>query len=260
MDKKLFKIQMVSFYTILETQVRKIIRIWAQTLLPPVITMTLYFLIFGTVIGSQVRDIDGLNYMQYIAPGLIMISTLTNAYSHVTSFVFGAIFQRSIEELLVSPTTNLVILLGYIFGGVLRGFLSAIAVLIVAIFFTHLPIKHPFFAIFVVFLSSVLLSLAGFINALYAKRFDDIMIIPTFVLTPLTYLGGVFYSINALPPFWQHVSQLNPILYLINAFRYSFFGISDVPIFHAMLVSSLFTLALFILCYRLLNKGIGLRQ
>ncbi len=260
MNKQLLKIQWISFSAMLTTQLQRIARLWVQTLLPPIITMSLYFLIFGGVIGSQISKIHGFTYMQYISPGLIMMSAITNSYGHITAVVFGAKFQRHIDELLVSPTSNITILLGYICGGMVRGFISALVVFFVALFFTHIHIMHPFFAILVVFLSSALLSLGAFINSIYAKKIDDVSIIPTFILTPLTYLGGVFYSISALPKLWQEISLCNPILYLINAFRYSFFGISDVPIWDALMMIGFFVLLLFLICYKLLDKGIGMRS
>lgn len=214
----------IAFKTILIKEFLRFIRIWIQTVLPPAITMVLYFVIFGNLIGSQIGDIHGFTYMEYIVPGLIMLGIIANAYANVVSSFFGAKFQRHIEEMLVSPTPNYVILLGFIGGGVVRGLTVGAAVFLVSLFFTHLQIHNIFITISVVFLTAVLFSLAGFINGIFARSFDDISIVPTFVLTPLTYLGGIFYSIDMLPPFWQTVSLANPILYMINAFRFGIIG------------------------------------
>ncbi|MCW5589221.1 MAG: ABC transporter permease [Legionellales bacterium] len=252
--------QWIAFCTLTIAQIKRIFRLWSQTVLPPVVTMTLYFLIFGHLIGSQLQSIQGYTYMQYITPGLLMMAVITNAYGHVTAVVFSARFQHSIEEIVVSSTTNLTYLLANLFGAVLRGLLSGILVFIVALFFTHLPIKHYLMVFLIASLASILLGLLAFINALYARRFDDIAIVPTFVLTPLTYLGGVFYSIHLLPSFWQKLSYFNPILYLINAFRYAFFGFSDVPVDITLLVIIICIVVLFWLCCHLLKKGVGLRS
>lgn len=249
----------IAFKTILRKEITRFTRIWVQTLLPPVITMTLYFVIFGHFIGRRIGMVDGYDYITYIAPGLIMMSIITNAYGNVCSSFFSAKFQRSIEEMLVSPMTNQVILLGYLGGGVLRGLLTGILVSIVALFFTSLKIQHLFMVILVVVLSSLIFSLAGFINALFAKKFDDISIIPTFVLTPLTYLGGVFYPINLLPDFWRDVSLANPIVYLVNVFRYGLLGVSDVSVGLSLMMLLLFTALGYILATWLLNRGTGIR-
>ena len=256
----LAKVNWISFQTIIRKEVVRFLRIWPQTILPSAITMTLYFIIFGTFIGSQIGDIQGFSYMQFIVPGLIMMAIITNSYSNVTSSFFGSKFQRNIEELLVSPTKPMTILLGYIFGGVLRGLLVGLAVLIVASFFTDLVVQNYFLLIGFVFVTSFLFSTIGFINGMFAKKFDDVAIIPTFVLTPLTYLGGVFYSITALPEFWQSVSKLNPILYMINGFRYSFIGISDINVGVSFVTSVVFSILLLAFSHNLLKKGIGLKN
>jgi ABC-2 type transport system permease protein len=209
-------------------------RIWVQTLIPPAITMTLYFLIFGSLIGSRIGEMGGHDYMSFVVPGLIMMSVINNSYSNVASSFYGAKFNNSIEEMLVSPTPNIVILLGYVCGGALRGLLVGIIVTLLALFFTELPLYNLGVTVLVVLLSSSLFAVAGFINAVYANSFDDISVIPTFVLTPLTYLGGVFYTIDLLPEFWQGVSQLNPILYMVNAFRYGILGVSDINVWVAL--------------------------
>ena len=244
--------QWIAFLTILRKEIKRFTRIWIQTLLPPAITMILYFVIFGKLIGSRIGDMGGFSYIEFVAPGLIMMAVITNAYANVSSSFFSAKFQRSIEELLVSPTPNYIILLGYVMGGVSRGVAVGLIVTAMSLFFTDLHIHHWFMTLFIVFMTSVVFSLAGFINAIYANTFDDVSIIPTFVLTPLTYFGGVFYSINLLPEFWQQVSILNPILHMVNAFRYGMLGISDLHIGMALvgltaLVAILFTVALHLL-------------
>ena len=248
-----------AFYTIIHKEVTRFTRIWIQTILPPAITMTLYFVIFGNLIGSRIGQMDGFNYMEYIVPGLIMMSVITNSYANVVSSFFSSKYQKSIEELLVSPVPNWTILAGFVGGGVLRGLLTGFIVTLVSLFFVDLTIDNYLVVFSVVLLTSILFSLAGFINAVYAKKFDDISIVPTFVLTPLTYLGGVFYSIKLLPEFWQGVSQANPIIYMVNAFRYGFLGRSDISIEIAFLLIVLFIVLLAGIALYLLNKGIGLR-
>ncbi len=230
-----FKEQWIAFTTILRKEIKRFTRIWIQTLLPPVITMALYFVIFGKLIGSRIGDMGGFSYIQFVAPGLIMMAVLTNAYANVVSSFFSAKFQRSIEEVLVSPTPNYVILLGYTMGGVARGLCVGVLVTIMSLIFTHLHIHSWLITLTIVLLTSMLFSLAGFINAVYANTFDDVSIVPTFILTPLTYFGGVFYSIGLLPEIWQHISRLNPILHMVNAFRYGILGVSDINITHAIL-------------------------
>lgn len=250
----------VAFITIVRKEIRRFTRIWAQTLLPPAITMTLYFIIFGNLIGSRIGEMGGFNYMEFIVPGLIMMSVITNSYGNVVSSFFSTKFQRNIEELLVSPTPNWVILSGYVLGGVSRGLAVGLIVTLLSLFFTKLQIHSFWVTIATVMMTSVLFSLGGFINAIFANSFDDISIIPTFILTPLTYLGGVFYSIQLLPEFWQAVSQLNPILYMVNTFRYGILGVSDINIGFAFTVIILFNLALFTIALKLLNMGKGIRQ
>jgi ABC-2 type transport system permease protein len=250
----------IAFLTILSKEIRRFTRIWVQTLLPPVITMGLYFVIFGKLVGSRIGDMGGFDYIQFVVPGLIMMSVITNSYANVVSSFFGNKFQRSIEELLISPVPNSVILVGYVAGGVARGLCIGLVVTILSLFFTRLHIEHALVTILVVLLTSILFSLAGLINAVYAKSFDDISIIPTFVLTPLTYLGGVFYSIDMLPVFWQYVSQANPILYMVNAFRYGILGISDVSITLSLGMIIFFIVIASVYAMHLLNTGKGLRN
>lgn len=237
----------------------RFIRIWIQTILPPAISVALYFIIFGELIGSQIDDIDGYKYIDYIVPGLILMSVITNAYANVVSSFFSAKFHHSVEEMLVSPLPNYIILLGVVSGGLARGVVVGIAVTLVAMFFTDIQIHSYSVTIAVYILTSILFSLAGFINAAYAKSFDDITIIPTFVLTPLTYLGGIFYSIKMLPEFWQDVSLVNPILYMINAFRYGLLGITDIDLTAAFVIIFAFIFALFYFSLRLLRIGVGLK-
>lgn len=250
----------VAVATIIRKEIGRVLRIWVQTIVPPAITMTLYFIIFGNLIGRRIGEMDGFDYMAYIAPGLIMMSVITNSYGNVVSSFFGAKFARHIEEMLVSPMSNGAIVIGHVAGGVIRGLLVGALVTGVALFFTRLDVVHPFITVSIVLLSSIVFSLAGFINAVFAKKFDDISIVPTFVLTPLTYLGGVFYSISMLPEFWQNVSLLNPILYMVNAFRYGILGTSDISIAHAYVILLAFVALLFTVCLTLLNRGVGIRE
>ena len=253
-------LNLVAARTIVHKEMARVIRIWVQTIVPPAITMTLYFIIFGNLIGRRIGSMDGFDYMQYIAPGLIMMSVITNSYGNVVSSFFGAKFSRHLEEMLVAPMSYATIIIGHVAGGVLRGLLVGLLVTIIALFFTRLEVAHPFIMISVVLLSSIVFSLAGFINALFARKFDDISIVPTFVLTPLTYLGGVFYSISLLPEFWQAVSKANPILYMVNAFRYGILGTSDISITHAYAILLAFVVALFSGCMYLMQRGIGIRE
>lgn len=251
---------LVAFETIALREVRRFLRIWVQTILPPAVTMALYLVIFGGLIGSRVGQMAGHPYMDYIVPGVIMMAVITNSYSNVVSSFFGAKLQKHVEEMLVAPVPNTLIVLGYAAGGVARGLVVGFAVTAVSMLFTNLHIAHPATAILVLLLTSVLFSLAGFINAVFAKTFDDISIVPTFVLAPLTYLGGVFYSIQLLPSFWQKVSMLNPILYMVDAFRFGILGVSDIDILAAFAIISMFIGLLFAVCLVLLTRGIGVRS
>lgn len=250
----------VAFVTIVVKEIRRFTRIWVQTLIPPAITMTLYFIIFGNLVGSRIGDMGGFEYMDYIVPGLIMMSVITNSYGNVVSSFFGTKFQRNIEELLVAPVPNWVILLGYVIGGVARGLAVGFMVTLLSLFFTDLELAHPLITISIVLLTAVVFSLGGFINAVYANTFDDISIVPTFILTPLTYLGGVFYSISLLPEVWQWVSQLNPILYMVNTFRYGILGVSDINIGFAYAMIFGFIVLLSGFSMHLLNTGRGIRS
>jgi ABC-2 type transport system permease protein len=250
----------VGFRTIVIRESGRIVRIWGQTVLPPAVTVTLYFIIFGSLIGRRIGEMGGFDYMLYIAPGLIMMSVITNSYGNVVSSFFGAKFGKHVEELIVSPLPNWLILLGYICGGVLRGLIVGAVVTAVALFFTRLAVHHVLIIISSVMLTATVFSLGGFINAIYARNFDQISWFPTFILTPLTYLGGVFYSVSLLPGWAEKLSYLNPILYMVNAFRYGFLGSSDVPIVTAYLIMLAFAVVLFTVAVTLLNRGVGIRD
>ncbi|MEY3471238.1 MAG: hypothetical protein RLZZ223_588 [Candidatus Parcubacteria bacterium] len=247
-------------YTIIKKELIRIIRIWPQTLLPSVITTSLYFLIFGSFVGSQIRDIEGISYMQFIVPGLVMMAIITNSFMNVVGSFFGAKFGKSIEELLVSPTPNWVIVWGYVVGGMARGLGVGILVIVVALAFTKLDVLNVWAVLMFSILTATVFSLGGLLNAIFAKKFDHTAIIPTFVLTPLTYLGGVFYSVNALPEFWQNISKFNPILYMVNGFRFGFFGVTDVSIEISVAILVMLVLILSITDVILLRKGVGLRS
>lgn len=249
----------VAYSTIVIREITRFSRIWPQTILPPIITTSLYFIIFGNLIGSQIGDMNGFRYMDYIVPGLIIMAVITNSYANVVSSFFGSKFQRNIEEMMVSPMPGYLIVLGYVSGGVARGVAVGFVVTLVSLFFSRLHIHDLAVVMSVVLLTATLFSLGGFINAVFAKSFDDISIVPTFILTPLTYLGGVFYTISLLPEFWQNASLANPILYMVNAFRYGFLGISDINLVasYAMIVG--FIVGLFVLSIYLIQRGHGIR-
>ena len=254
-----FNSQWVAFKTIVSREIRRFTRIWVQTLLPPAITIALYFVIFGNLIGSRIGEMNGFDYIDYIVPGLIIMSVITNSYSNVVSSFFSTKFQRSVEELLVSPVPNYIIIWGFVIGGVARGLSVGGIVTFLALFFADLTLVNLFVTISVVVLTASMFSLAGFINAVYAKSFDDISIVPTFVLTPLTYLGGVFYSLKLLPDFWYNVSLINPIVYMVNGFRYGILGVSDVSLWVTYSMLLLFIAGLYSWAWYLVTKGIGLR-
>lgn len=252
--------QWIAFRTILRKEVTRFVRIWVQTLIPPVITMGLYFVIFGHLIGERIGQMGGFDYMSFVVPGLVMMAVINNSYANVASSFFSAKFHRSIEELLVSPTPSYVILLGYAAGGVLRGLVVGAIVTFVSTFFTNFIIENPWLTTLVILLTSSLFSIAGLINAIFANSYDDVSIIPTFILTPLTYFGGVFYSISMLSEFWQGVSQFNPILYMVNAFRYGFLGVSDVDVNLAIGGIAAMLVCAFLFAWYLLEKGRKLRS
>jgi ABC-2 type transport system permease protein len=252
--------QLIAIKAILWKEVLRFSRLWLQTILPPMITTALYFVIFGKLIGSQISDVNGFHYMDYIVPGLILMSVITNSYGNVVASFYSSKFQRHIEEMLVSPLPNYLILIGFVGGGLARGIAVGGAVTAVSLFFTTLPLHNLWIALSVLLLTSILFSLAGLINAIYANSFDDITVVPTFVLTPLTYLGGVFYTVAMLPPFWQSISLANPILYMVNAFRYGLLGVSDVNLGVAYLAIVGFNAVLCWYALHLLNRGYGVRS
>jgi ABC-2 type transport system permease protein len=250
----------IALLTIMRREVMRILRIWGQTLVPPAITMTLYFLIFGGLIGSRIGDMGGFSYMEFIVPGLVMMSVIQNSYGNISSSFFGAKFGRHIEEMLVSPMPPWVILGGYVAGAVARGLAVGVIVLLIAMCFTTVKIPHPLVTLTTVLLGATIFSLAGFVNAVYAKKFDDVAIVPTFILTPLTYLGGVFYSVKLLPQWAETATHLNPVFYMVNAFRYGLLGTSDVPVWIAFALMLFFVVSLGSLGLWLLKKGVGLRS
>jgi ABC-2 type transport system permease protein len=253
-------VRYTAYKTIVTREITRFMRIWPQTILPPAITMTLYFIIFGSLIGKRIGTMDGFSYMEFIVPGLIMMSVITSSYANVVSSFFSMKFQHSIEEILIAPVPNYVILAGFVSGGVARGLLVGLIVTIISIIFTGLSIDNYLITSTVILMTAILFSLAGMINAVFARNFDDISIIPTFVLTPLTYLGGVFYSIKLLPEFWQNVSLSNPILHMVNAFRYGVLGQSDVNISYAFIIIFGFIIVLVACTLYLLKKGVGIRS
>ncbi|MEQ8232852.1 MAG: ABC transporter permease [Gammaproteobacteria bacterium] len=260
LERSVRRRHLTAFSTIVTKELNRFLRIWLQTILPPAITMGLYFVIFGNLIGPRIGTMGGYSYMEYIAPGIIMMAIITNAYSNVVSSFFGAKFQHHIEEILVAPVPHALILAGYVCGGICRGVIVGALVTLVATFFADLHIRSFAVTLAVVVLTSALFSLGGFINAMYARKFDDISIVPTFVLTPLTYLGGVFYSIDLLGEPWRQLSQLNPILYMVNAFRFGILGVSDIDLAVAFTVILGFIAALTAFSLHLLDRGIGLRS
>lgn len=259
MENKLSS-SLVSLYTISYREMRRFLRIWPQTLLPPAITMSLYFVIFGNLIGKKIGIMAGFTYVEYITPGLIMMSIVTNSYGNVVSSLFGSKFQGSIEELLISPVSPHIILVGFVLGGNTRGLIVGIIVTLVSLFFTHLHVAHAFLTLLIILLTGTIFSLLGFINGIFARNFDEISIIPTFILAPLTYLGGVFYSVSLLPPFWKNLSMVNPLLHMVNALRYSILGSSDIRIEITLSLMIIVVLALYFLCVRLLVVGCGIRK
>lgn len=251
---------LTGFLTLAGRESRRVIRIWKQTLVPPIITTTLYFLIFGKLIGGRIGEMNGVSYMQFIAPGLVMMTAITASYVNTASSFFLSKFTRTYEELLVSPLSSHDIILGYIIGSMMRGGLAGILVMLVSLCFVSFDIHSWAMILLTLMMTTIAFALGGFINAIYAKTFDDVGIIPTFVLTPLTYLGGVFYSISLLPEFWQTVSKFNPIVYMVNGFRYGFLGVSDVPVIYTFGVLLLFIVVLYSIAFSLMEKGVGLRS
>ncbi|MEJ2423164.1 MAG: ABC transporter permease [Candidatus Thiodiazotropha sp.] len=254
------RIKRIAYQTIVTKEVLRFTRIWVQTLLPPAITTTLYFIIFGKLIGQRIGEMGGYSYIEFIVPGLILMSVIQNSYSNVVSSFFSTKLQHYIEELLIAPVPNWIVLAGYVTGGAARGLIVGGVVTLISLIFTDLRIHSYALTLTVFVLTSVLFSLAGFINAVYAKSFDDISIVPTFILTPLTYLGGVFYSIELLPEFWQKLSLVNPVLYMVNTFRYGLLGVSDIDVRIALAIILGFILLLTLYSLKLLAKGVGIKE
>jgi ABC-2 type transport system permease protein len=252
--------QLTAYYTMLRGDFVRIMRIWSQTLLPPIVTTSLYFIVFGTFIGSQLAPIQGLSYIQFIVPGLIMMSVITSSYMNTVSTFYFAKWTHTLDEVLVSPMPEWLVIVGFVSGGVMRGLMVGVLVGIVGLFFTHLAIHSIVVLVLALALTSVLFSLGGLINGVFAKGFDGISIVPTFVLTPLTYLGGVFFSIEQFSPLWQQVALLNPILYMVNAFRWGFFGVSDINIWICFAVLITFILILLGVIIYLFKRGMGVRN
>lgn len=250
----------IAFNTLVRKEISRFLRIWTQSLLPSAITTTLYFIIFGKLIGSQLQDIKGVSYMQYLVPGLAMMSVMVNAYANTSASFFTAKFSRSIEELLVSSMPSYVILWGYTLGGALRGLLVGVIVILISLLFTHLQIQHFWTVLIIGILSALLFSLGGLINGVFAKKFDDVSFVPTFILTPLTYLGGIFYSLSQLPPFWQKISVINPVFAIVDTFRYGMLGISDMNVYIGFAIESVLFIVLLCWALMLLRRGIGLRS
>jgi len=256
----MFSLYWIAFKSLVRKEINRFMRIWVQTLVPPVITTSLYFIIFGNFIGGRIGDMNGFSFMQFIVPGLIMQAVITNSYSNVSSSFFSQKFQKNIEELLVAPVPTAIIMGGFLVGGMTRGLLAGIFVTAISLFFVPINVSSWIVVFVTVLMTSLVFALAGLLNGLFAKSFDDVSIIPTFVLTPLTYLGGVFYSITLLPTFWQFVSRFNPIVYMISGFRYGFLGVGDMALWTSMAVLVVFIIVLFVICYRLIEKGRGLRS
>lgn len=256
----MYKLYFTALKSLAAKETNRYLRIWIQTLVPPVITTSLYFVIFGNLIGGRIGEIEGFSYMQFIVPGLIMMSVITSSYSNVASSFFSQKLQKNIEELLIAPVPTHVIIWGFVLGGLGRSILVGTLVTIISLFFVPLHVYSWFIVIVTLLMTAILFSLAGLLNGVFAKSYDDVSIVPTFVLQPLTYLGGVFYAISMLPPFWQAVSKINPIVYMVSGFRYGFLGQTDVPIAFSLSILVLFTIILYSVCWYLINKGRGLRS
>ena len=252
-------IQVTAYKTIVRKEVLRFSRIWKQTLIPPVITNILYFIIFGNLIGERIGKIETFSYTDFIFPGLLLMSVITHSYTNTVSSLYISKYHRYIEELLVSPINNYTILIGFITGGVIRGLSVGVVVILAAQFFVTFTVHNIILMLAVIFLSSTLFSMCGFLNGIFANDWDDINVIPTFIMTPLTYLGGIFFSISMLPGIWQEIALVNPILYLINALRFSMLGITDVSILLSLLIILLFNIVLALLCLHFLRTGKGLR-
>ena len=256
----MFSIYFTALKSLAVKETNRYLRIWVQTLVPPVITTSLYFVIFGKMIGDRIGDMGGFSYMEFIVPGLIMMSAITSSYANVSSSFFSQKFQKNIEELLVAPVPTHIIIWGFVIGGLGRSILVGTLVTVISLFFVPLHVYSWFIVVITLLMTVILFSLAGLINGVFAQSYDDVSIVPTFVLQPLTYLGGVFYAISNLPPFWQAVSKINPIVYMISGFRYGFLGTADVPIMVSTIILILFIIVLYAICYYLVDRGKGLRS
>lgn len=256
----MFSLYFTALKSLVMKETNRYLRIWVQTLVPPVITTSLYFIIFGKMIGGRIGEMGGFSYMEFIVPGLIMMSSITSSYANVSSSFFSQKLQKNIEELLVAPVPTHIIIWGFVLGGVGRSLIVALLVTMVSLFFVPLHVHSWLVVVMTILMTAILFSLAGLINGVFARSFDDVSIVPTFVLQPLTYLGGVFYAISMLPPFWQAVSKINPIVYMISGFRYGFLGIGDVPIAMSITILIIFIVVLYSLAYYLVDRGIGLRS
>ncbi|MCD5002656.1 ABC transporter permease [Enterococcus saccharolyticus] len=256
----MFNLYLTALKSLAIKETNRYMRIWVQTLVPPVITTSLYFVIFGNLIGGRIGEMAGFSYMEFIVPGLIMMSVITSSYSNVASSFFSQKFQKNIEELLVAPVPTHVIIWGFVIGGLGRSILVGALVTLISLFFVPLHVFSWTMVIVTLLLTAVLFSLAGLLNGIFAQSFDDVSIVPTFVLQPLTYLGGVFYSISMLPPIWQAVSKVNPIVYMISGFRFGFLGVEDVPLAISIAILVLFIVVLYSVCWYLIDRGRGLRS
>ncbi|GAA0481023.1 ABC transporter permease [Alkalibacterium indicireducens] len=256
----MFSLYFTALKSLAVKETNRYLRIWVQTLVPPVITTSLYFVIFGNLIGGRIGEMEGFSYMEFIVPGLIMMSVITSSYSNVSSSFFSQKFQKNIEELLIAPVPTHIIMWGFVIGGLGRSILVGALVTIISLFFVPLQVYSWSVVILTLLMTSILFSLAGLLNGIFAQSFDDVSIVPTFVLQPLTYLGGVFYAISMLPPFWQAVSRVNPIVYMISGFRFGFLGVIDVPIVFSILILILFIIVLYSIDWYLIEKGRGLRN
>lgn len=252
---------LISFYTIVRKDVVRIFRIWPQTFLPSIITSVLYFLIFGTVLGNRIGSFGDVPFIDFVIPGLIMLAVVTNSFSNVATVVFSSrFFARNIDELLVSPTPPWVIVAGFVASGVVRGSIVGLLVFAVSIPFAGFHVENAFVVLFFLFLTSTALSLGGLLNGIHAKSIDGINIIPTFVLTPLIYLGGVFYSIEVLPAFWQPVSLANPLFYIVDGFRNGMLGIADTSLWVSSGVLLAVTAVLALFAWYEIRVGLHLKQ
>jgi len=256
----MFKLYFTALKGLAVKETNRYLRIWIQTLVPPVITTSLYFIIFGNLIGKRIGEMGGFSYMEFIVPGLIMMSVITSSYANVSSSFFSQKFQKNIEELLVAPVPTHIIIWGFVIGGIGRSILVGTLVTIISLFFVPLQVHSWSIVVLTLLMTSILFSLGGLLNGIFAQSFDDVSIVPTFVLQPLTYLGGVFFAISMLPPFWQVVSKLNPIVYMISGFRFGFLGVIDVPILFSILISVIFVIVLYGVNWYLIEKGRGLRS